>query len=1107
MPNFTTPGFPVPSRSRHRILMCASIVFAALVATAALAGNATQVSVEVGQITVPTYTFGEAPNTAPLFEVGNGKGIYPYGPLDRDSLSASPQPISYQSITIENDYLRVVFLPELGGRIWSAWDKQTQRNLFYTDSVIKPSAYNQRGGWPVGNLEVYGPFDAHMLTWPGEPWPWTIQHHSDGSATVILSHIDHFFRDKLFMEVTLRPGRSFVELTLRLHNRNQLPNRYLLWTNAGIPATEGTRFVYPMTRTIGHDTEDFGSWPVYRGVDLSWYRNNKTMLGVFGLDVYDDFLAAYDYTADHGTVCAKNHQIARGIKTWTWGTGQTGMRHLESYADSGLPYIEVQSGRFVWDGNYEFIAPGESDGWTEYWYGASGLGGLTTATPDLAVRLATGPDGVEAVLLPTGDFSDASFSWAPDGRPEYATEPINLRAGQPLRKLVPVETSGQVKSIRVRVTSGDATLLDYRFNLDGEPPKGEFAADAIPRDFGPSDSLTLEELYLKGLTEEKLGRADRAEAAYREALQRDPLYVAPNLRLGLIALSRFQEEEALKFFNQALDRAPSDSELHYLIGVTLTRMGRDEDAREHFYRVIPSAAQFDQRDFNLGLIALRKGDVGQALGLLQTAAKRLPEQSSAQQAYAFSLRREDRRTEAEPVIARLVSADPTSAFAAAELGFWDSWPEARVEALDQVLASHPQGYLELATEYMKLGAWKEVQFLADLAIRAASRNGGSPYPILLYYRADALDHLGETDQARALLADASRTDVKISFFPFRRETVSVLEACLELLPRDSNAASLLGDLYYSRQRHDEAIKLWEAAADWNPAHFSSLRNLGWAFLARGDSERAVGFLERALQVRPDHLETATSLTQLYARLGKTDQALAVIEQLNIRNPKNDQVVELTARIRALAGDVNGSLSLLNDHQFGIRHQSYSLLHLYQSVQLLKSVEEFRKGAIQEALLHVDAAAHVPANLGVDDFAALKSSRLLAFRALLLEASGDRDRSLEAWNAAAETVDQDFDGEGLFRAIALAHIGKRESAARWFTEFEQVNPTRQKDNDAAVRIHATYLAGIYAIYRGESRKGLEGFNRALDGDASDMMVRHAIAAFDAGILSGLPLPTR
>src|SRR5262245_2424601 len=346
-----------------------------------------------GALEVPTYTFGRSEATAPLFKVAEGRGLYPYTALDRDSLSRRPISVKYESLTLENEYLRVILLPELGGRIWSAYDKIANWELFYTTSVIKPTVYNQRGGWPAGNLEVYGPYDAHMLTWPGEPWPWAFRQDPNGAASVTLSHIDHFFRNKVSMTVTLRPGRSFIELSVRLSNNNSLSNRYLLWTNAGVAATEGTRFVYPMTRTIAHVSSDIGTWPIVEGTDISWYKNNPNMLGVFGLDLYDNFIAAYDYKSDHGVICYTNRQIARGVKTWTWGTGEAARRQMEHYTDSDGPYLEVQSARFVWDGNYEFIEPGKSDGWTEYWYGAGGLangsGGLTTATRDVAIGFET----------------------------------------------------------------------------------------------------------------------------------------------------------------------------------------------------------------------------------------------------------------------------------------------------------------------------------------------------------------------------------------------------------------------------------------------------------------------------------------------------------------------------------------------------------------------------------------------------------------------------------------------------------------------------------------------------------------------------------------------
>src|SRR5262249_8632012 len=241
------PGVPLRCASLHPRLYAyarvrglrrfATLLFIAGLLVITVAANSDEngeVSFTRGTLEIPTYTFSRSETVAPLFKSADGAALYPYARRDRDSMSRKPIPVRYESLTLENEYLRVTLLPELGGRIWSARDRVTDREIFYTTSVIKPTAYNQRRGWPVGNLEVYGPYDAHMRTWPSEAWPWAFRRDRDGGATVILSHIDHFFRNKLTMEVTLGPGRSFIELKLRLRNDNALPNRYLLWTNAGV---------------------------------------------------------------------------------------------------------------------------------------------------------------------------------------------------------------------------------------------------------------------------------------------------------------------------------------------------------------------------------------------------------------------------------------------------------------------------------------------------------------------------------------------------------------------------------------------------------------------------------------------------------------------------------------------------------------------------------------------------------------------------------------------------------------------------------------------------------------------------------------------------------
>src|SRR5262245_24113764 len=304
------------------------------------------------------------------------------------------------------------------------------------------------------------------------------------------------------MTVTLRPGRSFVELSVRLSNNNSLANRYLLWTNAGVAATEGTRFVYPMTRTIAHVSSDIGTWPLLEGADLSWYKNNPNMLGVFGLDLYDNFIAAYDYQSDHGVICYTNRQLARGAKTWTWGTGDAAKRQMEHYTDSDGPYLEVQSGRFVWDGNYEFIEPGKTDGWTEYWYGTSGLGGLTTATRDVAISLnLTGKDRSAARLAvrATGRFSNVALKLKAGDAVIWSSQQ-NLSPGYVFRQQIEIrpEDSGRALALEIYKDNG-ALLGKYIERPDGSHPDAVFASDSIPRRFGPIEGLTAEETFQKGL--------------------------------------------------------------------------------------------------------------------------------------------------------------------------------------------------------------------------------------------------------------------------------------------------------------------------------------------------------------------------------------------------------------------------------------------------------------------------------------------------------------------------------------------------------------------------------------------------------------------------------
>jgi tetratricopeptide (TPR) repeat protein len=75
-------------------------------------------------IEVPTYRFGGSATTTPLFQSVEKGGVYPCTAMDWDTLSATPDPVKYEALTLENEHLRVTLLPELGGI-------ETARRQFY----------------------------------------------------------------------------------------------------------------------------------------------------------------------------------------------------------------------------------------------------------------------------------------------------------------------------------------------------------------------------------------------------------------------------------------------------------------------------------------------------------------------------------------------------------------------------------------------------------------------------------------------------------------------------------------------------------------------------------------------------------------------------------------------------------------------------------------------------------------------------------------------------------------------------------------------------------------------------------------------------------------
>src|SRR5262249_37341722 len=99
----------------------------------------------IDSLPLPTYRIGEA-DPIPQFELWTKEPAnYPY-PLLRN-IGKESRTVAWRSIQLENEYLRCVVLPDLGGHLHSCRDKRNGREMFYANPVVKPALVGLRGAW------------------------------------------------------------------------------------------------------------------------------------------------------------------------------------------------------------------------------------------------------------------------------------------------------------------------------------------------------------------------------------------------------------------------------------------------------------------------------------------------------------------------------------------------------------------------------------------------------------------------------------------------------------------------------------------------------------------------------------------------------------------------------------------------------------------------------------------------------------------------------------------------------------------------------------------------------------------------------------------------
>ena len=1058
-----------------------------------------------------------------VYQGSSGK-VYPNPFTDR--ISDEKINRCYSAVFLENEFVKLMILPEIGGRIHIGQDKTNGYDFFYRQSVIKPALVGLLGPWISGGVEFNWPQHHRPSTFM--PVEYKIEEHKDGSKTVWLSEHEPMNRMKGMVGITLHPGRNIIEARVRLYNRTPFAQTFLWWANVAVPVHDQYQAFFPpdVAYVADHAKRAVSFFPVAhnfyygvdytRGVDLTWYKNIPVPTSYMVLGSSYDFFGGYDHGKRAGVVHVANRYIAPGKKLWTWGNAEFGYAWDRELTDADGPYVELMAGVFTDNQpDFSWLQPFETRMFSQYWYPIREIGPVKNANLSAAINLVkhggrvvigvcvTQPRENSRIILSAGD--QVLHSWTRDVLPE-----------RPFRAQVELRLDCLESDLLLRVVAADREeIIRYQPERQREVSLPEPATEPP----APAEIPTIEELYLTGLHLDQYRHATRSPEIYwEEGLRRDALDARCNNSLGLRCLRRGRFGDAERYFRCSIKRLtgrnpnPYDGEPFYNLGLALKFQMRNEEAFGAFYKATWNEAWKSSSYYELATLASQNGRFKQALNFLRHSLSVNTAHSKARNLRAAILRQMGRASEAKSHVRKALELDPLDFWALAESEILDPPGDAR-GSFSSMLRDG-QTCLDVAFDYADAGLWAEAKALLERHLAALMREE-RPYPIVLYALGYFHERCGEGDRARDRREQAQQASPDYCF-PARIEEMVVLQRAIEANGRDARAHYYLGNLLYDKRRHEEAIEHWEASCQIDSSFAIPWRNLGIAWHnVRGNPERALACYERAFQANPRDARLLYELDQLRKRMGVSPaRRLSQLEENRASvNLRDDLVLELVTLYNQ-TGESERALQILCSRRFhpweggeGLVAAQYVAAHVLLGRQALKA------GNSGCALGHFASARQYPENMGEGKHRLTLETHLDFFSGLALQDLGRDDEARQHWQKAAETETGSTE-MAYYKALALRGLKRETRAVALLNQLldfvsHQIGATPKIDYFATSlpnfllfdddlekrnRIHCLYLAGLAKLGLGQEAESIAALRQVLALDVNHLWAQVALEDF-------------
>ncbi len=843
----------------------------------------------------------------------------------------------YDIIRLENDFIELLIMPEIGGRIFSAKDKKNDYYFFYRQHVIKPALIGALGSWISGGIEFNWPYHHRPSTYM--PVDVEITEDKEG-ITVWCSEHDPVNRMKGMVGIRLEHDKCYFETRMKVSNRTPVRHSFLWWENTAVPVNPQYEIFFPpdVDHVKFHHRRSATTFPMAKGIfngynfddengtDISKHFNTKFSTSFFSADSKYDFFGGYDNGLKSGVVHVADHNTAPGKKMFTWAYNQLSRSWEKALTDTDGAYAELMAGSYSNNQpDFAWLEPYETKNFSQFWYPIREIGVPTFATLECALTVKSG----KVTIMAQQKIKSEKLILEVGGK-KLISKTVSLMPGE-----IATYECASFDESAFTVTLGN--FLSYT-----KAPKAPAVLPPLNQGIEtPSEIESADYCYRSGLHYYQYRDPIADPLAYfLRAIELDPKFVPAYSAAAEMYFNRHDLENAFKYAKMAVDQNSVNTKNHetgrhwYMLGLVQQAMGADEDAIYSFRRAAWNEDSVSSSLARAAMLYSKQGNYRDAIFVAKNAIDHNRENYLAESLLALAYAKTGEKGDAKKILNAILDRDPVNHYARFALTIIGKMS---AKELFSKLSSNPsQTMMDIGFDFIASGYEKEVKKI----LSALPDYTKDIAPTLAFY-------LGKPELANK----------KHRVFPFRLEEREILKANTN----NEYARYLLGCMHFNCKKRDAAEVLWQSCGGYEAA-----RNLAVCAYLVGDTDGALSYLNRAIELSPDSEQLGYEKAYILNHVEKNaedceKQIAALIPDLT--DVRDDLATEW-ANAANRAGHYDEAIRILSEHDYiPCEGGETAIARQHINAYIGKAREAMANNEYSRALDYARTAQVLPDNLG------------------------------------------------------------------------------------------------------------------------------------------------